>query len=103
MQRGEGRDVDNSLDRRHVDINVADVEKMLVRDVPSHSYPRHKQGQEINQTNNQNTTAMTTTSMQTGHCNDNVNGKMDQARTQPCQQDAHHCTIGQQGFGETLQ
>ena len=56
MQRGEGhgfangldsgRGVANGLDRERVDIIVDGVDKILVRDVHTHSYPRHKQGQE---------------------------------------------------------
>ena len=54
-ERGRiGRDVGNGLDSRRADVVVDNVDKMLVRDV--HASNTNKQGQEINQTNNHNTT-----------------------------------------------
>ena len=89
--------VDNGLDRGCVDVVVDDIEKIPARNnVPT---LQHKQGQEINQTNNQNTSTATTTGTRSG--NYNHNHKMSQA-TQLCQ-DARHCTIGQQGCDETIQ
>ena len=35
MQIGEGRGVDNGLDRGHINVVVDDVDKMIARDVPA--------------------------------------------------------------------
>ena len=54
-ERGRiGRGVGNNLNIRHADVVVDDVDKMLVCDVPTSN--TNTQAQEINQTNNQNTT-----------------------------------------------
>ena len=72
MKTGDG----NGLDRECVDVVVDDIDKMLARDVPT---PDHNQGQEINKTNTQSTTA-TTTGTQIDNCNanGNANHKMGQ-------------------------
>ena len=90
----EGCDVSNGLDRGRADVVVDDVDKFSTLDVPASD---HKQGQEINKTNNQKTT-VTTTGTGTDNCNDSQ--KLGQARTQPCQD--HNCTIGQHGSDETI-